>query len=317
MPPTPSAFSYDQDVQPYASKYFDRVSSDKNLSHGAKMRLQGTLLDGLEGIEAQRAKLAEERDKGQARKLSYASGVFDLENARASRARAEQMETRRAGVSDIARGIIDSDDDPETKRQMLARTALEYAEDRDAREVFQMAERALPKQADSLLSDSATMAMILDGVPQEEIALAKETRDYSRIGAISRKLKVEHDTAVENKRVGAAEDKEARSIKLGLAKSPLKFAKGDLSGEESDWLEDDSTSLATAIVQTLGDDKGVDLQRFLALKGASSDRERASHVRDIQLRYLQNASQERGGTEEKGAAPLNRGQRVVWQKKAK
>ena len=313
MPLAPT-FSYDQDVAPHAGRFFDRIDASSTLSHGAKMRLQGTLLGGMEGIEAQRLKLQEERDQGRARKLDYESGTFRLEQARADRARAEQRESRRTGISSLAKGILDGKGDTETKRQKLARTALDFADDKDALGMFDVALNALPEKKDSLLSDAGTMAMILDGVPQEEIALAKQTGDYSRVGELSRRLKVDHDVAVENKRVGMAEDKEARSIKLGLAKTPLKFTKSpDVPGEDSDWLEDESTSHATAIVQTLGDD--AEMQKFLALKGAASDRDRAALVQSIQLRHLQKAAEGRGGSDAKGAAAPTRGARYMFKKK--
>jgi len=85
-----------------------------------------------------------------------------------------------------------------------------------------------------------------------------------------------------------AQDKEARTVKLGLAKTPLKFAKDEASGTDTDWMEDESTNHATAIVQALGTDE--EIQKFIALKGAPSDRERASLARDIQLRHLQKAA---------------------------
>ena len=310
--PTPS-FSYDQDIAPHASRFFDRIDASTTLSHGAKMRIQGTLLNGMEDIETQRLKLQEERDQGRARKLDYESGTFRLEQARADRARTEAQDSRRAGIAGIARGILDSKDDPETKRQKLARTALDYADDDDALKTFGVAEKAIPTKRDSLLSDASELALILDGIPQDELAYAKESGDYSRVGQMSRKLKVDHEAAVENKRIGLSQDNEARAVKLGLAKTPLKFAKNpDVPGEDSDWLEDESTSHATAIVQTLGDD--AEMQKFLALKGAASDRDRAALVQSIQLRHLQKAAEGRDDSDAKGAAAPTRGARYMFKK---
>ena len=291
MPPAPTTdFSYAQDVQPYASRFFDRIDASSTLSHGAKMSIQSTLLNGMEDIETQRLKLQQERDEGRGRRLAYEDTAFRLENARAARTRAEQQESRRAGVTGMAKSILDGKGDPETKRQMLARTALDFADDKDALETFDIATKALPRgeEKSSLISDASALAMILDGIPQEEITHAKSTGDYSRVGALSRKLKMDHEVAVENKRLGLAQDKEARTVKLGLAKTPLKFAKDEASGTDTDRMEDESTNHATAIVQALGTDE--DIQKFIALNGAPSDRERASLARDIQLRHLQKAA---------------------------
>ncbi|MCL5460430.1 hypothetical protein M3M33_17460, partial [Loigolactobacillus coryniformis] len=62
----------------------------------------------------------------------------------------------------------------------------------------------------------------------------------------------------------------------------LKFAKSDETGEDSDWLEPNSTMKATVIVGALGTPE--EQARFEKLKGASSDRDRADLIEKIQLR---------------------------------
>ena len=302
MPAAPTAdFSFDRDIAPHASRYFNRVDANPNLSHEAKMRLQGSMLGGVEGIEAQRMKLQEERDQGRARKLDYESSAYRLEQARADRTRLEQMEARRAGLNLTAKSILDGPDDPETKRQTLARTALDYADDPDALKVFSIAQDALPKEKeDSLISNSNALALILDGIPQEEIAYAKKTGDYSRVGKLSRDLKVQHEATVEVKKLEKLDEKDAKTRKLELAKMPLKFAKDEATGEESGWLEDSSTAVATKVVEALG--TPAEKARFAKLKAADSDRERALLVELIQLRHRFDT--EKGGDGRKTASSV-------------
>lgn len=284
MPPAPTTdFSFDRDVAPYASKFFDRIDASSTLSHGAKMHLQGTLLGGVEDIQAQRMKLQEERDQGRQRKLAYESGAFALENARADRSRAEQQESRRAGVSGIAKGILDSADDPETKRQKLARTALDYADDKHALETFDIATKALPKEREGGFTPNQIATLTsklgnkvhpddLPGVLGNPVLLGQ---------ALAAVAKDEEDTK-EAKKLADDKSNEGKQRKLELAKMPLKFAK-DESGEESGWLEDSSTAIATKVVDALGTPQ--EKVRFAKLKTAGSDRERAMMAELIQLRH--------------------------------
>lgn len=283
MPATPTDFSYDRDIAPATSRFFNRVEANPNLTHAAKMRLQSSTLGGVEAIEAQRLKLQEERDQGRARKLDFEASSMRLEEARAARARAEQSEARRGAVTATAKSILDSNDDPETKRQLLARTALDYADDKDALHTFGIAADALPKPKESRISDSQTLAMVLDGIPQDEIIAAKETGDFSRIGAFAQKIQAETQAAKEARKLAEDQSEQAKAQKLELAKMPLKFQKPEMDGDEPQWLEDSSTAVATKVVEALGTPE--ERQRFTKLKSAGSDRERAMMVELIQLRH--------------------------------
>ena len=284
MPAAPTAdFSYDRDIAPATSRFFNRVEANPNLTHAAKMRLQSSTLGGVEAIETQRLKLQEERDQGRARKLDFEASSMRLEEARAARARAEQSEARRGAVTATAKSILDGEGDAETKRQMLARTALDYADDREAQSVFGLAENALPKKKESAITDAQTLAMVLDGIPQEEIIAAKETGDYSILGDRMKKIQTDTLAAKEAQKLKEDQSEQAKAQKLELAKMPLKFQKPELDGDEPQWLEDSSTAVATKVVEALGTPE--ERQRFTKLESAGSDRERAMMVELIQLRH--------------------------------
>ena len=86
MPTAPTQdFSFERDIQGYASNYFDTIGNDPRLSPQRKAQLQGTLLGGVEDIQNQRLKLQEERDNGMMRTLKMQGYQSDLEDARAKR----------------------------------------------------------------------------------------------------------------------------------------------------------------------------------------------------------------------------------------
>lgn len=283
MPAAPATdFSFERDIAPHASRFFDRLGSDPNLPFADKMRLQGELLGGVAGIESQRLKLQEERDQGRARKLQYEDSAMRLEEARAERARREQSEARRAGVTATAKGILDSDADPETKRQALARTALDYADDKDALNTFGIASDALPKESGFTPSQIASMTERLgDEVSPEDLplVLGNPTLLGNVLGRIAKKA----EAAKEARKLAEDKSDEAKAQKLELAKMPLKFQKPEVEGDEPTWLEDSSTAVATKVVEALG--TAEEQQRFMKLKTAGSDRERAMLVELIQLRH--------------------------------
>lgn len=291
--PATAEFSYDKDVLPYAGRMFDRIGSDRNMTTEQVSRLQSGLLGGVEGIEAQRLKLQEERDMGRKRKLDYEGDVFALEEARARRTRIEQMEQRRAGVTATAKSILDSTDNPETKRQMLARTALDYADDREALQTFDIAASALPKEKTGGFTPNqiaGLTAKLGNKVAPEDLpfVLSNPVLLGQALAAVAK----DEDDTKEAKRLAEDQSDQAQKAKLELAKMPLKFAK-DESGGESEWLEDGSTAVAAKVVEALG--TPAEKERFAKLKTAASDRERALMVELIQLRHRFDTEKVGGG----------------------
>ena len=326
MPLAPTDFSYSQDIQPYASKFFDRIDASTTLSHGAKMRIQGTLLGGMEDIETQRLKLQQERDEGRGRKLAYESGTFALENARADRARTEAQDSRRAGIAGIAKSILDSKDDPETKRQKLARTALDYADDDDALKTFGVAERALParEKNDYTAMQIADMTSKMVGKVNPDLIPALMQNPAALGQVLGDIAKDEMDTERDRK-LAADRTEQGLKLKDSLSEKPLNFYNPEKPAPEDydkdnksrihdengkpRWMDDESTVLAKRILHTL-DGTPEEIEEFERLgKDSKSDRERYRLAENVRLRYQ--LARARGGAAGEGAAAPTKGGRWV------
>lgn len=281
MTPETTDFSFEKDVAPYASRYFTKLSTDPNLTGRQKRELQGMLLNGVDEIRQQQAKIQEDRMQGRMRDLQYATGVSALEEARAKRVRMERASGEVAGAQNIVQSIISGPDSPEEKRRKLneikVANASSLALNPDAKQVFEIGESALPK-APSGMTPSQIAAKIASGMPPE-IAMSG---DPVLIGQVAGALAQDEEIQKEAKRMREDQSDQARQMKLRLAQESLKFAKDETTDTESDWLEDESTNKAKLIVQALGTPE--EQARFEKLKDAPSDRERATLVNNIQLR---------------------------------
>lgn len=279
-------FSYDQDVRPYASRFFDRVGSDRSLSHAAKMRVQGTLLGGMTDIEATRLKLQDERDMGRMRKLDMEKQELALEDARARRARMEAQAANISGIRTRAKEVLASGADPEAARRALTIDAIDHADDPEAQRILGLAASALPEAKKPMLTDSQLGALVLDGVPQEVVERARETGDYSEVGKIVGNLRQDQLAFAMEVEAAQGQDKRANAVRLKLAQTPLEFDKNlDDPTAPAKWLKPESTSTAMAIMETLGatpEEKA----EFARLRRASSDLERARLVDQVKIRYL-------------------------------
>ena len=86
MPTSPTReFSFERDIQPFSSRYFDTIGNDPRLSQERIAMLQGSFLDGIEDIESQRRKNQAERDSGVRASLDARKTQSGLEEARAKR----------------------------------------------------------------------------------------------------------------------------------------------------------------------------------------------------------------------------------------
>lgn len=297
-------FSYQSNVAPYASKFFDDVGADSRLSSSAKARIQGTLLDGMDDIEMQRNKLESQRLGLASDRQAFELGGLKLEAARDRRAKV-------SNASGIAKGILDSADDPETKRQKLARAALDHADDDDAVQTFGLANKALPevKKADYTSMQVADMTAKLVGrVAPED--MAQVMGNPSLLGSVLGEIAKKDENEKEAKRLRDDKSEKALALKSSLATKTLKFAKppADANTEEwvdaqgkPRWLDDDSTSDARQIIGVLG--TAEDQKAFEELKDSSSDRARALLIHNVQLRHqleIANGSSAPSGGKAKG-----------------
>lgn len=277
MTPETTDFSFEKDVAPYASKYFTKLSADPNLTGGQKRELQGMLLNGVDEIRQQQAKIQEDRMQGRMRDLQYATGVSALEEARAKRARMERASGKVADTQGVVQSIISGADSPEEKRRKLnefkVANASMFALNPDAKQVLEIGESALPK-ATSGLTPSQAAKLIADGM-DPDIAMSG---DPVLIGQVAGALAQDEEIRKEAKRLSDDKSEQARQMKLRLAQESLKFAKDETTGTESEWLEPESTNKAKLIVSALAPEE---LERFNKI---TSDRERATLVNNIQLR---------------------------------
>lgn len=277
MTPETTDFSFEKDVAPYASKYFTKLSADPNLTGGQKRELQGMLLNGVDEIRQQQAKIQEDRMQGRMRDLQYATGVSALEEARAKRVRMERASGEVADTQGVVQSIISGADSPEEKRRKLnefkVANASKFALNPDAKQVLEIGESALPK-ATSGLTPSQTAKLIADGM-DPDVAMSG---DPALIGLVAGALAQDEEIRKEAKRVREDQSEQARQMKLRLAQESLKFAIDNTTKSESDWLEPESTNKAKLIVQALAPEE---MERFNKI---TSDRERATLVNNIQLR---------------------------------
>lgn len=268
-------FSFQNDVAPYASRFFSEVEADPYLSRNDKAQLQGSLLGGVQDIETQRLQLAEEKERGKLRSLQYNEGVLAFDEAKARRARIEQAAGKRTALKQEAQGIVAGADTPEEKQRKLAalRLANSDTEDPDVRSVFDAAQDALPAARKANFSPEQLARFAAEDVPANVLA----SGDPYAIGqAISE--------AARRKETLEARKKEAETnsaARQKLLESELKFAKGE-DDIESDWLEPESTIDAELIVNAFGTPE--EKQKFADLKNAESDTKRALLVRGVQLR---------------------------------
>jgi len=284
--PATQEFSFEKNVAPYASKYFDRVSADPNLTGGQKRELQGMLLNGVDEIRQQQVKLQETAMRGRMRDLQYAGGISALEEARARRARMEAATGEVADAQSVVQSIVSSTDSPEEKRRKLGEykvaNAGRLALNPDAGQVFAIGESVLPKTA-SEFTPSQVARFAAQKVPAEVLA----TGDPMLVGQWAAQIADQEEMDKEARKLREDKSEQAAQMKLKLAQESLKFAKDETTGTESEWLEPDSTNKARLIVSALAPDA---LERFEKM---GSDRERATFVNNIQLREQINAL--RGG----------------------
>lgn len=268
-------FSYEQNIAPFATKFFGEIGSDRFLSAADKAQLQGKLVGGVHEIETQRQKLENERKEGRLRDLQYSEGINAFDEAKARRSRIEQAAAKRGGIKAQAQGILASADPEPVKREKLGLLQLETSDldDPQVSDIFRAAETALPPAKKSAFSPEQLARFAAEDVPQEVIS----SGDPFLIGqAISR--------AAARKEALESRKKELESSTEGkkkLLESDFKFQKGE-DDIETEWLDDNSTQEATLVVEAFGTPQ--EKAKFAALKGAPSDSERALLARNIQLR---------------------------------
>lgn len=296
MPATEQEFSYEKDVAPHASRFFDRVSSSR-MSQGSKTALQGMLLNGMEDIQNQRRVLQKERESGINRRLDNERQIGVLEDARAERARREQAMSQREGVKSQFAEVIGGAGTSEEKRQRLAQIGMQHADALEAdpvmKSIYGLAASSLPKDDDKLTTGqtAAYISQMYGKVPPEQMdAILKDGKALGIVlGAIEKDEAASRHAAELRER----QDKDADKIKLDYATKPLKWKTKDATGMADPalldkkgnplWLDDASTDEASRIIKILGTPE--EQERFDELRGASSDVGREDLIQKVQQRY--------------------------------
>lgn len=313
MPLAPTQeFSYERDISPYASNFFNTIGNDSRLSPERKAQLQGTLLGGVQDIEAQRLKLQEERDKGQLRTLQFQSYQSDLEDARAKRIRMQQETESLNGVKGTVDSIIGNPDyTPEEKRQLLAKAEMEHplAGDTTLGRMFNLGREMLPKDEGGKFTPTQTATYIsrLAGkVAPEDLAIALQ--DETTLGVLLAQADAMEKEDEEVSKLRERKDADARAIKRGMMLKDLKYAKDEM-GTPTTWLDEDSTRDAEMIVKALGNPE--EQKQFDELRTAPSDEARYELVRSIQRRELDTRL---GGKSESAADNASRARSLIFGK---
>lgn len=313
MPPAPTQeFSFDRDVGAYASKYFDTIGNDSRLTHEQKVQLKGTLLGGVDDIQAQRLKLQEEKDQGVMRSLQMQGYQSDLEDARARRIQTQREAEAMVDVRDTVTQITGSKDHtPEQKRQLLAEAEMNHplAGDPALGRMFGLGHEMLPKGGSTFTpGQTASYISKLAGRMHPE-DLAAALQDPVTMGALLAEADAEEKENTEATKLRDRKDDEASVIRKGMMLKELRFAKDETLNEPSVWLDDDSTRDAEMIVKALG--TSAEQKKFDELRTAPSDEERYALIRSIQRREL---GARLGGESEAAAGSASRARSLIFGK---
>ena len=301
MPTSPTReFSFERDIQPFASRYFDTIGNDPRLSQERIAMLQGSFLDGIEDIESQRRKNQAERDSGVKASLDARKTQSGLEEARAKRIKMQQDTEAINGAKSRVMGVLgDPEMTPEQKRQSLAIEELNHplAGDQELGKVFNLGREALPKEKDPVFSPSQRvgyMSKLAGKVAPEE--LSRIMQDPQEMAVMLQRIDTEEKEDEEARNLNKKNDAASNALKQDMARKRLKYDE-----DNAGWMTEESTRDAESVIQALGTPE--EQKAFLSLKGSPSDKERKELVEMVQDRKMQEILSGKSGTPaKKGAA---------------
>lgn len=275
---------YDTTIAPSTTRFFSDVQADPRLDSRTKAELQGTFLAGMQGIEAQRAKLAEERQQSAMRQLQYESGTLNLENAKMERKRLEDSMAKGSALDADLNAVLDSADDYETKRANLARVQMKYA-DMVTNPAFEFKLRAAsnalvePRTVRDPLTPAQLFQMGEAGADPRALAAG----DYYGAGMAAGRARAQREQAQADAEAAKQQDKEM----YDLLHAKIDFEKPDDTvpgASTAQWLKPESHQAAKLLIQYGSPDEK---KKFEAAGIANDDVTRANIARDIQIRMLQ------------------------------
>jgi hypothetical protein len=280
--PDNQEFSYDRDISPYASRYFDTIGNDPRLSHERKMQLQGSLLGGIEDIQAQRAKMQKEKDEGVLRSLNMREAHSDLEDARARRIQMQKNTEAVGGAKTQVNSILgDQSMSPEQKRQFLAQEELNHplAGDPTLGKVFDLGREALPKEREKVFTPGQTvgyLSKLAGKVTPEELSLAMQ--DPVAMSVMVAEAEAMEKEDEEADKLQGRKDADALEIKKSMIRTRFKFGK-DEDNMPTGKLDEESERNAELTVRALAPDK---LKDFAALKQSGDHQALVQFVESVQ-----------------------------------
>lgn len=274
---------YDTTIAPSTTRFFSDVQADPRLDSRTKAELQGTFLAGMQGIEAQRAKLAEERQQSAMRQLQYESGTLNLENAKMERKRLEDSMAKGSALDADLNAVLDSADDYETKLNNIAKVQMKYSDltiNPAVRYKLDAAKDAIvkPLPTKPLLTQEQLFQMGKAGVKPELI----RSGDSYGAGLAAREATLADEQAKADAEAAKQQDKELYS----LLTQDIEFEKPDDTvpgASAAQWLKPESHEVAKMLVQFGSPDEK---KKFEAAGIANDDVTRANIARDIQRRML-------------------------------
>lgn len=274
---------YTDNIAPSTTRFFSDVQADPRLTSRTKAQLQGTFLAGLQEVEAQRAKLQEERQQSAMRRLQYEQGTLALEDAKMARKRLEDSTAKGAAMDADLSAVLDSADDYETKMANLAKVQMKYSDLTTNPAVRFKLEAA----KDAIVKPLPTRPLM---TPAQEFQMGQEGVDPKDLGgslfaALGKKSRLAK-TAEEERKAAAEAEKEADKTLYDLLTQDIEFEKSDAlpdGAQAPQWLKPKSHEVAKMLAQFGTPDEK---KKFEAAGPANDDVTRANIARDIQRRML-------------------------------
>lgn len=275
---------YDTTIAPSTTRFFSDVQADPRLTSRTKAQLQGTMLAGLQEVEAQRAKMQEERDQSAMRQLQYETGSLNLEQAKMDRKRLEDSAAKGAAMDADLSAVLDSDTDYETKSANLAKVQMKYSDlttNPAIRYKLDAAKDAIirPLATRPLMTPAQEFQMGQEGVKPEDLGGSR----FAALGLQSRQAK----SAEEQKKLDLEAEKQRDKEMYDLLNAKIDFEKSeDLpdGAQTPKWLKPESHQVAKLLMQFATPDEK---KKFEAAGPANDDVTRANIARDVQIRMLQ------------------------------
>jgi hypothetical protein len=277
-------FSYEQDIAPYASKFFGEVQQSRSLSPQAKQRLQDQVFTGTVELAKLKNDLVQDKDEQVLRRQRIEAGSLDLEEARVRRDMRQRNMAGAGNANMELDALVSANVDPTTKKQAYAEWGFKnaglLAADPDLAAKYRLGGSAIPDPPKSMFTVQDQINMFKQ-LPPEVAQYVLETGDVATLGQALGAIEQTEQQAKEIQRLRRSEDAQSNRILTGILGKPLK-TREPLPDEDENALALDEESLVNAkvIVRSLGSPE--EQQAFQA----ADDRSKLTMVNEIRAREL-------------------------------